>query len=171
MNIEKTATLLGQLKTILGVFDQLPPKSRELVEGTLKFNGLDVVLIARNVCKVKHSLESIPAGAFEPLVAISTEHLTPDAREALSQGNCDAWGVISYPNEYGAFLHVSPHTSPSPTAPQCLQEVYQWAQDRFLVWVKFDPDAGCIAGLPSYGEDDDELKASPEGIEPASSEH
>lgn len=154
MNLEKITALLGQLQTMVAVLDQLPGDCRKTVMATLASNGLDVGLIARNAVKAKHSLQSIPKANFEPLAAISSTHLAMSVREAISNDTCHKWGVVLYTNEYGAFLAIIDGMQPDKCAPKSLVQAYEWAQERGIQWIKFDPSCPEVAGLPCYEDSD-----------------
>ena len=51
------------------------------------------------------SLRQSVLACAEPMIALSTEHLHPDNRQRLIDG---ALSVVTYPNEYGGFVHVGP---------------------------------------------------------------
>lgn len=157
MNLEKIANLLGQLQTILSVLDQLPADCRKTVQGTLASNGLDVGLIARNAVKAKHSIQEIPVDNFEPLAAISTTHLPVSVREAIAEQRTYSWRTVLYENDFGAFMAVIADIPPSEHAPDAIKEVYSWALQRGLQWVKFDAEAPPVAGLPCYGDGDSQM--------------
>lgn len=157
MNLEKIAALLGQLQTIVSVIDQLPPDCHKTVMGTLAANGLDVALIVRNAVKAKHSLQAIPNGNFEPLVAISTTHLPVSVREAIDAQMAADWSVVIYPNENGAFMAVVESFRPADTAPASIKDAYAWAVDRGIKWIKFDADAPQVSDLPCYGDGETQL--------------
>lgn len=154
MNLEKIIALLGQLQTVIAVLKQLPAESRKTVLATLTSNGLDVGLIARNVVKAKHNLQSIPNDNFEPLAAISSTHLAMSVREAISNDVCHKWGVVLYTNEYGAFMAVIDGMQPDKSAHKSITRAYEWARERGLQWIKFDPSAPEVAGLPCYEDGD-----------------
>lgn len=157
MNLEKTITLLGQLQTILAVLDQLPDDCRKTVLGTLASNGLDAGLIARNAVKTKHGLQEIPKDNFEPLVAISTTHLPLSVRDAIAEQRTRNWGTVLYDNEFGAFMAIIETMVPTDAAPAAMKTIYAWAAERGISWVKFDADAPSVAGLPSYGDGDEQM--------------
>ena len=157
MNLEKIAALLGQLQTILSVLDQLPADCRKTVQGTLASNGLDVGLIARNAVKAKHSIQEIPVENFEPLVAISTTHLPASVREAIAAQATYSWRTVLYENDFGGFMAVIEDIPPSEHAPAAIKDVYSWALQRGIQWVKFDAEASAVSSLPCYGDGESQM--------------
>ncbi len=86
----------------------------------------------------------------EPLVALSTRHLSPATLQRLADGRLS---VLAYPNDYGGFVYVGePHGS-VPQEPE-LQTIVTLAQQAGLVWLKFDADAAEVDGLPTYAYDE-----------------
>jgi len=47
MNLKRIVHVLGQLQSVLGVFAQLLPDCRKVLEGTLKANGIDMALLEK----------------------------------------------------------------------------------------------------------------------------
>ncbi len=75
----------------------------------------------------------------ERLVTLSTDLLTPDAREWLATGG---FGATVYPNEYGAFMFVGyPHRPDfdRPVPPEVASLAVR-AWQGGITWLKFDPD-------------------------------
>lgn len=157
MNLEKVVTLLGHLQTLGDVVAQLPQQHREAVEGTFKANGLNLAAITRDAVRVKHSLQSIPCNAFEPLCALSTAHLCVSARSAIAQGETHGWGAVFYANEYGSFMNTNSSVWPQQSAPKCVVDAHRWARERGLGWIKFDADAVEVPDLPLYHDSDEPL--------------
>jgi len=83
----------------------------------------------------------------EPLVALSTGHLDADTGTNLDD---NAWGLIIYPTETGAFIYCNPTTAFSQAVPPELLNILTLAKAAGFVWVKFDRDACLIDGLPTF---------------------
>ena len=81
--------------------------------------------------------------AAEPMVAISTAHLTPLTASLIQSGDID---VSCYPNEYGAFLYVGENVSRQAD----LNAVLERARSLGFVWIKFDSDAAEVNDLEIY---------------------
>lgn len=153
MNLEKTINLLGSLQTLLSVLTQLPEAHREFVARTLRNNGVDAHQLARDVVKTKHSLQDLPLQGFEALVSVSTDHLLPEIREALLLADDKTrlcWHLPVYVSGYGAFIRIVKESPPSEHAPACLQEIYAWAVELGLCWVRLDRCAALVNELPVY---------------------
>ena len=83
----------------------------------------------------------------EPLVAISTGHLDADTGTSLDD---NAWGLIIYPTDTGAFVYCNPATPFSQDVPSELLNILTLAKAAGFVWVKFDRDACLVDGLPAF---------------------
>lgn len=87
---------------------------------------------------------------LEPLLALSTVHLSRETCDALAIYP-NAWPLVIYPNDYGAFVHVSELKLLTVDGlPKDLARVVQFASERRISWIKFDADAQEIEGLPTY---------------------
>lgn len=87
---------------------------------------------------------------LEPLLALSTVHLSRTTCDELSTYPND-WPLVFYPNDYGAFVHVSElKLLTLDGLPEDLARVVQFASERRISWIKFDADAQEIEGLPTY---------------------
>lgn len=81
--------------------------------------------------------------AAEPMVAISTTHLTPLTASLVQSGEID---VGCYPNDYGAFVYVGENVSNQAD----LNAVLERARSLGFVWIKFDRDAAEVEDLEIY---------------------
>lgn len=84
----------------------------------------------------KHSSGAKLDSMVEPVVALSTAHLTPSAlewmnRTLLREGNFDS-------------------TCFSDGAPEEVRVLAQWAVDNGVEWLTFDPEGIEIEGLPTF---------------------
>lgn len=80
------------------------------------------------------------------MIALSTEHLHPDNRQRLIDG---ALSVVTYPNEYGGFVHVGPASENAPSEPE-LATLFEVVRSVGIVWIKFDRDAPVVDGLSTF---------------------
>lgn len=85
---------------------------------------------------------------IEPLLALSTAHLSPTTRQKLA---ADQLSVNAYPNEYGGFVYVGHPVYSTPTEPD-LAEIFKLVTLAQVVWLKFDGDAAVIDGLPVFDD-------------------
>lgn len=91
---------------------------------------------------------------IEPLFCISTEHLKPGTREAMTSGGITV--PSNYPNEYGCFMTISREVlaqevqikSTWPDLWACIE----WALDNDIQWLKFDPDGAQVPMLKRYSD-------------------
>jgi hypothetical protein len=108
-------------------------------------------------------MKCIAAGPFsafiEPLVCLSTVHLTKETCDTYSEVGSEIireQGVISYPNEYGCFVVVPSGMEieelQDQHAPEDMLKVLRLANAFGLSWVKFDPDGEEVDFLPTYHE-------------------
>lgn len=93
---------------------------------------------------INDALEELQRLPIEPLLAVSTGHLNTATLEDLQSGRIE-W-VITYPNEYGAFVLVTDALMES--VPEDLRNVMNWAREHGIHWVKLDPDGTVINDLP-----------------------
>ncbi|MDF3831461.1 hypothetical protein P3W85_00565 [Cupriavidus basilensis] len=82
----------------------------------------------------------------EFLVALSTRHLTPNTRLKLAN---DDLSVNAYPNELGGCVYVGTLCYRTPDEPG-LATIFEVAELAGVVWLKFDPEAELIDGLPIF---------------------
>ncbi len=82
----------------------------------------------------------------EPLVTVSTRHLSPATLQRLASGQLS---VHAYPNDYGGFVYVGDPQGNAPEEPDLLA-IVSLAQQAGIVWLKFDADAMEVDGLPTY---------------------
>lgn len=92
-----------------------------------------------------HPMDAIRA-AIEPLLAVSTVHLTRSTVEWISSGGLQS---ANYPNEYGAFIWV-PDDGADDELPEDLAALFAVARGFGIVWLKLDQDAREFVGLESY---------------------
>lgn len=83
-----------------------------------------------------------------PVISIS--HITQEVSEALSTSPDDMWTLsASYP--YGFFLYMQEDIDSLPEdTPQCLIDLYRWAQEQHFSWIRLDQDADVVQELPVY---------------------
>lgn len=86
----------------------------------------------------------------EPLVAISTRHLSRATLQRLADGHLS---VLAYPNDYGGFVYAGGPCGNVPQEPE-LQTIVALAQQASIVWIKFDADALEVDGLPTYADEE-----------------
>jgi hypothetical protein len=108
-------------------------------------------------------MKCIAAGPFsafiEPLVCLSTVHLTKETCDTYSEVGPEIireQGVVSYPNEYGCFVRVPSGNEiedlQGENTPTDMLKVLCLANAFGLSWVKFDPDGEEVDFLPTYHE-------------------
>jgi hypothetical protein len=85
---------------------------------------------------------------IEPLLALSTAHLSPTTRQKLAE---DQLSVNAYPNDHGGFVYVGHPVYSTPTEPE-LAEIFKLAAQAQVVWLKFDGDAAIVDDLPVFDE-------------------
>lgn len=87
--------------------------------------------------------------AIEPLICLSTLHLTKETCDVISTPDQTPthWPIV-YPNEYGAFVYVNGDQFYG--GPPDLAAVLQFARANDIVWIKFDPDGSVIDELKTY---------------------
>lgn len=94
----------------------------------------------------------LPSGVFrghlESLACLSTAHLNEEALLWLLSG---AGSAMTYPNEYGWFMHIpSDPGDLDGDVPASVLELMACARENHIVWLKFDRDAESVPGLPTY---------------------
>ncbi len=83
----------------------------------------------------------------EPLVAISTAHLSGPTSQRLAEGSLS---VAAYPNDYGGFVYIGAEDSVPEEAD--LAAIFRIARPCGIVWIKFDADAPTVDGMPTFGD-------------------
>jgi len=86
----------------------------------------------------------------EPLVAISIAHLRPATRRRLADGELS---LVTYPNDYGGFVHVGSADDALPGEPE-LAELVAAARVEGIVWIKFDADAAMADAFPTFDDEE-----------------
>ena len=84
----------------------------------------------------------------EPLVALSSAHLTTVTRRKLSSNDLS---VNCYPTADGGVVYVGSPRYDIPTEAD-LAAVFEMAELAGVVWLKFDPQAAIIDGLPVFDD-------------------
>ena len=84
----------------------------------------------------------------EPLVALSSAHLTAATRQKLMGNDLS---VNAYPTGHGGVIYVGSPRYEIPTEAD-LAVVFEVAELAGVVWLKFDPDAAIIDGLPVFDD-------------------
>lgn len=93
------------------------------------------------------------AAGLEPLVCISTVHLSASTIDDLSNGTLN---VISYSNEYGDFVYVPPADEQDELQndiPEDLATVMKLCQEQGIVWIKFDRDGAHFGFLQDFSSE------------------
>jgi hypothetical protein len=94
---------------------------------------------------------AVPASLhIEPLVALSTRHVSPETLDWMANGG---QGAIFYPGEAGGFLYIGAQDAwVGDAVPSEVVAIVVWAraQPEGLVWVKFDPDGGIVEALTVF---------------------
>lgn len=83
MNLNKTIDLLGSLQSVLAVLAQLPASHRAFVRETLRCNGIDPDLLARQAVKCKHQLQD--SVATERALVVQGQPEAPDRARQLAE--------------------------------------------------------------------------------------
>jgi hypothetical protein len=83
----------------------------------------------------------------EPLVALSTSHLSPATRQLLQE---DQLSVNAYPTLTGGFVYVGVHRATTrhwkPTSP----DLFELAERAGIVWLKFDVHGATVEGIERF---------------------
>lgn len=101
-----------------------------------------------------YGIEEVPiqggsAQQVEPLIAVSTEHVSIGAVRWMEKGG---GGAVFYANEYGGFLHVAQDEDVEfgKEVPMEVVAIAKWARRQGIVWVKFDRDGNKFEDLATY---------------------
>lgn len=89
----------------------------------------------------------------EPLVALSTTHLTKATQRGLAD---DELSVNAYPSDFGGLVYVGIPPYSTPAEPD-LASIFGVAGKAGIAWLKFDADAPVVDGLTVYKQNDTEL--------------
>jgi hypothetical protein len=84
----------------------------------------------------------------EPLVALSTAHLSPATRHLLLE---DQLSVNAYPTITGGFVYVGAPRYDTPLESD-LAHLFELAERAGVVWLKFDAHGAMVEGVQSFGE-------------------
>lgn len=84
----------------------------------------------------------------EPLVAMSTAHLSPGTRQLLQE---DQLSVNAYPTFTGGFVYVGAPRYDTPLEAD-LARLFELAERAGVVWLKFDVHGPLVDGIESFGE-------------------
>lgn len=84
----------------------------------------------------------------EPLVALSTLHLSPATRHLLQE---DQLSVNAYPTITGGFVYVGAPRYDTPLEPD-LAHLFELAERAGVVWLKFDVHGAVVDGLECFDE-------------------
>jgi hypothetical protein len=87
----------------------------------------------------------------EPLVALSTSHLSPATRHLLQE---DQLSVNAYPTLTGGFVYVGAPRYDTPLEAD-LARLFELAERAGVVWLKFDVHAAVVDGIECFGEPGD----------------
>lgn len=90
-----------------------------------------------------------------PIMALSTEHVTPEAASWLNQRDCP---IPSYPKKmssefYGWFVFAEPDLLDEEeiaTFPQCIQDCIRFAWQNGCDCIMFDSDEEPVPALTTY---------------------
>lgn len=86
----------------------------------------------------------------EPLVALSTTHLSPGTRQLLQDNQLS---VNAYPTLTGGFVYVGAPRYDTPLEAD-LARLFELAEGAGIVWLKFDVHGALVDGVESFGEPD-----------------
>jgi hypothetical protein len=84
----------------------------------------------------------------EPLVALSTAHLSPATRQLLQE---DQLSVNAYPTPTGGFLYVGAPRYDTPLETD-LAHLFELAESAGIVWLKFDMHGATVDGIERFDE-------------------
>jgi hypothetical protein len=84
----------------------------------------------------------------EPLVALSTAHLSPATRQLLQE---DQLSVNAYPTPTGGFLYVGAPRYDTPLETD-LAHLFELAESAGIVWLKFDVHGATVDGIERFEE-------------------
>lgn len=84
----------------------------------------------------------------EPLVALSTSHLSPATRHLLKE---DQLSVNAYPTLTGGFVYVGAPRYDTPLEAD-LARLFELAERAGVVWLKFDVHGAVVDGIECFTE-------------------
>jgi hypothetical protein len=84
----------------------------------------------------------------EPLVALSTAHLSPATRHLLQE---DQLSVNAYPTLTGGFVYVGEPRYDTPLEAD-LAQLFELAESAGIVWLKFDVHGAAVEGIERFDE-------------------
>jgi hypothetical protein len=84
----------------------------------------------------------------EPLVALSTAHLSPATRQLLQE---DQLSVNAYPTLTGGFVYVGAPRYDTPLEAD-LAHLFELAESAGIVWLKFDVHGATVEGIERFEE-------------------
>ena len=82
----------------------------------------------------------------EPLLALSTTHLSADTRYLLQE---DQLSVNAHPTPTGGFVYVGTPRYDTPLEAD-LANVFELAERAGIVWLKFDVHGAIVEGLQTF---------------------
>ncbi|WP_295643210.1 hypothetical protein [uncultured Methylibium sp.] len=82
----------------------------------------------------------------EPLVALSTAHLSPATRQLLQE---DQLSVNAYPTLTGGFVYVGAPRYDTPLEAD-LAQLFGLAERAGIVWLKFDVHGATVEGIECF---------------------
>lgn len=88
----------------------------------------------------------------EPLVALSTAHLSPATRHLLQE---DQLSVNAYPTLTGGFVYVGAPRYDTPLEAD-LAQLFELAERAGVVWLKFDVHGAEVEGIERFDEPGEE---------------
>jgi len=84
----------------------------------------------------------------EPLVVLSTAHLSPGTRQLLQE---DQLSVNAYPTLTGGFVYVGAPRYDTPFETD-LAQLFELAERAGIVWLKFDVYGATVEGIECFEE-------------------
>jgi hypothetical protein len=88
------------------------------------------------------------SGLAEPLVVLSTAHLSPGTRQLLQE---DQLSVNAYPTLTGGFVYVGVPRYDTPLEND-LARLFELAERAGIVWLKFDVHGATVEGIECFDE-------------------
>lgn len=82
----------------------------------------------------------------EPLVALSSTHLSPETRQKLKD---DELSVNAYPTGFGGLVFVGAPREQAPSE-EDLAVLFDSAGQAGIVWLLFDDEGAVVDGLPVF---------------------
>ncbi|MFB8378102.1 DUF5983 family protein [Paenibacillus taichungensis] len=121
-------------------------------EDSLDILGEEFVGTALYFDALQPALAETHNPTFEPMISLSTAHITPEADRLLQEG-LKMEQLIHYPKaEYGYFICVLDKDAEMDETclPSCLQDILAYARSKGGQWVMLDRDADTVPDLPVY---------------------